>query len=178
MREAGRLPSTIRAYTKALSTLENHTLEPFIIFLQGLATGNDFASQAILEGGVMDYLLHLYVSNFFDPLEERDSVDSYRRSTLNAGCNSLLRILSAAREGLTLICGHSFHILWPDHPELPFTPLVLDRVVQRAQIWKTIGMELALWRIRSMMEMMVDHHRPYKQEFVMDIVVDALDFSG
>lgn len=126
----------------------------------------------------MDYLLHLYASNFSDPLAQRDAVAFSRTSTLYAECNSLLRILSITPEGLALIRGHPFHVLWSNRPELPFTPLILDRVAQRARIWKLMGRELILGRIRSIMDMVLDWRRPYEEEFFMDIVVDILDFSG
>lgn len=126
----------------------------------------------------MDYLLHLYASNFSDPLAQRDAVAFSRTSILYAECNSLLRILSITPEGLALIRGHPFHVLWSNCPELPFTPLGLDRVVQRAKIWGLMGREFIIWRIRSIMDMMLDWRRPYDEELFMDMVVDALDFSG
>ncbi|KAF9466980.1 hypothetical protein BDZ94DRAFT_1233509 [Collybia nuda] len=94
------------------------------------------------------------------------------------GCNSLLCTLSDACNGLSLLCGHPFHVLWPNLPELPFTPATSDRIIHRAEIWKTLENELILWRIRSIKEMVMTWHRLYDQELAVDIVVDLLEFSG
>lgn len=176
--EAGELPDTVREYAKSLAVWESHSLEPFVIFLQRLADKSNLVGEVILEGGTMDYLLHLYISNFSDPLAKKDPGGFHRISTLYAGCNSLLLVLSSTRRGVALICRHPFHILWSNRPELPFTPLALDRMVQRRQIWKLMDKQLVLWRIHSMMEMMMDWRRPYEQELLMDTVADILDFSG
>lgn len=176
--EAGELPGTVQGYANSLTIWESHSLEPFVLFLQGLADKNNLVGEAILEGGTMDYPLHLYVSNYSNPLAKKDPGGFHRISTLYAGCNSLLLVLSSTRKGVALVCRHPFHILWSNRPELPFTPLALDRVVQRRQKWKSMDKKLVLWRIRSMMEMMMDWHRSYERELLMDIVVDILDFSG
>jgi hypothetical protein len=168
----------VQEYIKSLAKWESHSLEPFIIFLRQLADRGDLACEAILEGGVTDYLLHLYVSNFSDPLAKEEQGDFYRTSTLYAACNSLLLALSSSHKGLDFICGHPFHVLWSTRPELPFTPLVRDRVARRVEVWKSLRNELILWRIRSIFEMISDWRRPYEQELLIDIAVDLLEFSG
>ncbi|KAF9466991.1 hypothetical protein BDZ94DRAFT_1250259 [Collybia nuda] len=178
MRGTEEWPPAIQAYVKSLTVWESHCLEPFVAFLQDLVDGNNVVGEAILEGGIKDYLLHLYVSNFFDPLVKEDSGDFHRTSTLYAACNSLLFILSHTQNGLRSIRGHLFHILWSNHPALPFTPLTNNRLDQRPGIWSSMSKDHVLWRIRSIIEMVDDWHRPYEQELLMDIAVDVLEFSG
>lgn len=126
----------------------------------------------------MDLLLHMYSSNFFDPLAQEDEVAFSRISTLYAECNTLLSILSATSEGIDLIRGHPFHILWANRPELPFSPPMIDRASQRLDIWKRLGPELVMWRMRSIMDMLFDWRRPYDVDLLIDIVVDVLEFAG
>jgi hypothetical protein len=168
----------VHEYVNSLAKWESHSLEPFIIFLCQLADKGDLVCKAILGGGVMDYLLHLYALNFSDPLAEKDHGVFYRTSTLYAACNSLILALSGARRGLDLICGHPFHVLWSTRPELPFTSLVQNRAAQRVEVWRSLGSELILRRIYSIFEMMPNWRRPYEQEFLIDIAGDLLEFSG
>lgn len=159
-----------------------HSLEPFIVFLQQLASKKDLVGEAIIEGGIMDYLLHLYVLNLADPLTEGCPSDSHRTlESFGVQCNSLLHILSGTRQGLSLMRQHPLHILWPTHPDLPFAPRMLDRTIRRAEMWKTLGSELVLWRIHSVLEMEIWHKLAAcldNRELTLDLMVDVLEFSG
>jgi hypothetical protein len=170
--EVGELSGSAQIYRKALVVKKAHSLEPVIVFLHKLALDNDHAIGTILEAGTLDFLLHVYISNFSDPFCKIEGDMDDGISTLRAACHSLLNTCSSTESGLKIICRHRLHILWPVQPELPFTRLISDRLVQRAAIWRSIGHELASLRVRLVF-------REIKRGLPLDdIAADVLEFYG
>ncbi|KIK61126.1 hypothetical protein GYMLUDRAFT_243799 [Collybiopsis luxurians FD-317 M1] len=81
----------ILEYQKYLSKWEGHSLTPLIDFLSALVASSSHEVREILDSGVQDLLLHIYVSDFRDPLVLDHNETLYvRKSSLAAACNTFL----------------------------------------------------------------------------------------
>ncbi|KAF9066552.1 hypothetical protein BDP27DRAFT_1002416 [Rhodocollybia butyracea] len=165
-------------YQKYLSRWETHSLIPFLDFLSALTSLHSQVFPDILKAGVQDLLLHLYVSDFRDPMAARHKSSLIRKSSLAAACNSfLLEVCSdpSAREEFE---HHPIHGLWPPRPMLLFGQNEVDRCSQRRQMWQSLGLEEIQWRISSAFDMLMDWDGSFTGPFLFDLLIDLLEFSG
>ncbi|RDB20023.1 hypothetical protein Hypma_013045 [Hypsizygus marmoreus] len=168
----------VKAYQASLATWESHSLVPFVEFLSQVAQAHSQVESAILLGGMMEFLLNAYATNFRDPLAETEPGSFHRKSTLQAACDFLLSTLSTRRSSLDIICGHPFHVLWSVRPQLPFTSLIHDREKRRAEVWNSLTRDVVLWRLHSTFDMMLDWTRTYDDSVIYDVCVDLLELTG
>ncbi|KAF9463090.1 hypothetical protein BDZ94DRAFT_1260035 [Collybia nuda] len=170
--------SPARVYREAIADRECHSMSALIDFLLELTqeTGADRA--AILKSGIMDLLLHMYVSDFYDPLVENEHGDFYRKSTIFSRCNIFLREISAIERELNIIRGHPLYLLWPAQPDLPFQTPLHDRMAQRARAWNLVMPEVALWRIQSVLDMMLAGTASSSEDDLLELATDILELSG
>jgi hypothetical protein len=175
--EAGELPVSVQIYRNSLIIKETHCLEPVVNFLYELAWISNRAIRTILKAGSMDLLLHLYVSNFSDPITTMKANTYGELSTLETVCNGLLDICSSTPKALKFISKHPLYPLWPKYPELPFTIAISDRPVQRAATWRSIDPEFLVMRLRHVFNasLMEDGRSFLKQDHLDDVVADALE---
>lgn len=155
----------------------NHPMESIITFLNQLAQASTPTGRAILEGGVLDLLLQLYLTNFSDPL----AVQMFcGRLTLRKACDTLLSTFSKTEQGLKLLSEHQLYVLWPMTPNLQFTNAILDRPVKRAKMWRSINLELIHLRLTSILTIIRAQavYRLDAPEFhpLSDIAHDSLEF--
>lgn len=81
----------------SLGSQTNHSMESIIIFFNRLAQASTLTGRAMLEGGVLDLLLQLYLRNFSNPL----ALHMFRgRLTLRKACDTLFGTLSKTEQGL------------------------------------------------------------------------------
>lgn len=171
-------PSSIQRYYQSfVGSDEDHSLEPIIIFIRHLAQANTQAWEAILGGGTLEFFLHLYITNFVDPL----AIDIFHgRSALRAACDTLLDSFSSIQTGFEIISKHQIYILWPTPLPLllPVDPPV-DRLVQRPDFWREMEPAFVILRMESIYNMMVmeDRHDLLGQDSLENIAADLLEFS-
>jgi hypothetical protein len=169
----------ILAFRNSVASWESHSLAPFIDFLRHVAHSTEEACEAVLEAGVMDLLMKLYVTNFRDPLAESERGGFHRTSTLHAASNTLLlTLISGSERGPEVIRGHPCHILWSTNLQLPFTCSIQDREMHRVKVWHSATREHIMWRIHSIFDMTLDWTRPCTDRFLFDACVDLLELSG
>ncbi|KAF5353687.1 hypothetical protein D9758_008663 [Tetrapyrgos nigripes] len=211
------LDSIMRAYKLNLSTRppasrNDHSFVPFIDFLRHLislspslpssSSASSFASPSsfsfcttTLETGLLDFLFHLYASDFRDPLTAPSSrAEPSRKSTLSIACNDLLLAVceygcgpghefKGAVSATAYIQTHPIHALWSIHPALssllPSNPNA-KRMLKRKEAWLLVEKEWIRSRITSMYEMMLDVSNPdsLEENFVRDAFVDMVQFAG
>ncbi|KAK7442754.1 hypothetical protein VKT23_016001 [Stygiomarasmius scandens] len=189
--------SIMQAYKQSLPTPtiadSDHSFIPFISFLRSLvsvAPSSFFLSFTILEAGLLDFLLHLYATDFRDPLAPLSSHTEYpRRSTLSVACNSLLIAACQSEEDGTItayIQGHSIYALWPMHPALSLFShhgetydYNAQRILRRREAWHHIEKRWIYWRISSIHNVMADFaSRHFEDGILKDAFVDLVQFAG
>ncbi|KAF9066550.1 hypothetical protein BDP27DRAFT_1330330 [Rhodocollybia butyracea] len=134
-------------------------------------------SSDILKAGVQDLLLHLYVSDFRDPLVAHHKASLIRKSSLDAACNSFLLEVCSDPSARRQLEHHPVHSLWPLRPMLLFSQKEADRCSQRRQMWQSLGLKEIQWRISSAFDMLMDWERSFTDPFLFDLLID-LEFSG
>lgn len=141
----------MQIHQSSFDSERSYSLESIITFFHELAQASISCSQAILEGGGLDFLLHLYLADFSNPLAD----DMFHgRLTLRAACDSLLYTLSNTEQGSKLISKHQLRVLWPTTPSLRFTMAntISGRPVERAEIWGSIRPTFILLRLNVLLE--------------------------
>ncbi|KAK7442751.1 hypothetical protein VKT23_015998 [Stygiomarasmius scandens] len=170
----------------------DHSFIPFISFLRSLisvAPSSFFLSFTILEAGLLDFLLHLYATDFRDPLAPLSDHTGYpRRSTLSVACNSLLIVACQCEQDGTItayIQGHPIYALWPMHPALSLfshhgeTYDYNAQRILRRDAWHHIEKRWFYWRISSIHNVMVDFPSRYFEDGILkDALVDLVQFAG
>lgn len=167
----------MQTYQSSLGADENHSLESIVIFLHRLAQVSNKACEGILGNDTLEFFVHLYIANFFDPLAIETS---HGRSALRAACDSLLHTCSGTQTGLEILSQHQIYMLWPTIlPKLPSSSLPADRHIQRANIWRTMEPKLILLRMESIFRMMVMENREgmLGQDSLENVAADILEFS-
>ncbi|KAG6826842.1 hypothetical protein H0H93_016099, partial [Arthromyces matolae] len=170
----------IKSYCKLLSPWESNSLHAFVEFLTEIAQALKPTQISIfIHSGVLDFLLHVYVTNFFDPLADFDSGAIHRTSYLYAACQHLLTMLCEHQLAVAAISDHPLGALWPALAPLPF-PVHgrLERAAVRIDVWNSSPNPLILWRLFAIFDMMGDYTRIIDESLLYDICVDLLQLSG
>ncbi|THU97288.1 hypothetical protein K435DRAFT_857802 [Dendrothele bispora CBS 962.96] len=126
--------SPINSYLSALPSHNEHSLLPFIEFLQKLCQVSTVQVEAVLESCSLDLLFRLYVTDFRDCLTRTGANRSGhdRKSSLLTACNSLLITMCHVRDNntssndsnsskagvMSFIQRHPFYNLWSVHPAI------------------------------------------------------------
>ncbi|KAF9458476.1 hypothetical protein BDZ94DRAFT_1239966 [Collybia nuda] len=129
---------------------ENCTLESMLIFLQRLVRGLDCrsGSQTILEGGVLELLLYLYLEDFRDPLS---TSPDHGRLNLRAACDSLLNAFFKTGQGFTLIGEHKICVLWPVAPTPQLDNAISNQSFGHEEIWRIRDPEQILTKLDTVL---------------------------
>jgi hypothetical protein len=121
------------------SSSEVVVLTPVLKFVTHIATQNDLASQTVLEAGILDMLLRIYV--IFPALSGSLPEDVGRKLALMDACRSIVIVLGMSSE--TLVFNHPVCILWTDrnseHLDNPFK--------ERCDAWRRTSRPCALRRL-------------------------------
>ncbi|KIK61124.1 hypothetical protein GYMLUDRAFT_85110, partial [Collybiopsis luxurians FD-317 M1] len=181
--------AVLPAYRDHLSKWEDHSLAPIIDFIRDFASYAEFGWSTVLNCGCLDLLLHLYVSDFQEPVTLNSTTSSFGKSSIAAICNSFLTGALADEYGRGLIELHPLRGLWPLWPMLAFGDAAQDRCLQRREMWKLVGKEVIRWRISSIYDTLVlewpvagfsNRVRTTltAEPFLSDLMIDLLEFSG
>ncbi|KAF5384492.1 hypothetical protein D9757_006435 [Collybiopsis confluens] len=176
-------------YRRHLSKWEEHSLSPFFYFLSALLASNSHLKiREILDSGVHRMLLHVYVSDFRDPLVHDQAQTLYaHKSNLAAACTTFLlgiRRLSGGSSGHGLDefdeLYHPVRGLWSIRPALPFGRMDQDRCDQRRKMWVSVETSDIQWRISSAYDMLINSEleRVFDGAFLFDLLIDLIEFSG
>lgn len=157
------LPGLVGMHQSTSSTTHPH--ESVVIFLNKLAQASD--PQIILEGGVLDFLLGLYIvhSSHPLPLPQNQGYTFRGELTLQIACDSLLRICSTARDGLKMINKHQL------------SDLVLNRLVQRAAILRSMKPGFILFHLRSISNKIQELDKQEPLGYIR-MIADMIEFLG
>jgi hypothetical protein len=172
-------------YQSSLSLSESHSLGPLVLFFCQLAKASHQISDIILDGGVMDFLLHVYISNFLDPLATVEPVDWCENPTIQGLCDSLLITCSKTDMGRNIRSGPFNSLWWMEKLDLPRMELQ-SRLAERAEMWKSIKPESISWRIQlifnmdpAIWRMPVDEQGPLTARISRILLVtDLMEFMG
>ncbi|KAJ3795360.1 hypothetical protein GGU11DRAFT_747125 [Lentinula aff. detonsa] len=178
--------SLISSYRQHLSQWEDHSLAPVIDFLQDIGTSSEQGWSIICDCGSLDFLLHLYVSDFTDHFTYRSQ--PFKKSSLSATCNSFLVAVLANSSACRIFQSHPISDLWSLWPMLALESNDLTRCSQRRQVWATLESKEFQWRISSIFDTLVlewDNGSSMrklrvtlKEPSLFDLLVDLLEFSG
>jgi hypothetical protein len=91
------------------SSEEMLLLPPVLGFIAWTATQSDWAFQTVLEGGILDMLLHIYI--VFTTLPDTPQ-DAYLKEALRGACRLILVILGQSISHQRTVFGHPVCILW------------------------------------------------------------------
>lgn len=166
----------MQVYRNSLLVSGGHSLAPLVSFLHLLVLINDRAT-GIIEAGVLDFLVHLYISGFSDPLALIEVAILHERSALRAACDSLLDTCLKSKQGMQTIFRHGLHLLWP---ESSFSKPISNRSAQRVELWRLMEPEVIFSRMESIFNMMTkeDWRGVLVQDSLDDIAADILEFLG
>ncbi|KAF9075567.1 hypothetical protein BDP27DRAFT_1443457 [Rhodocollybia butyracea] len=165
-------------YQKHISKGEGHSLAPLIDFLSMLNSSRSQAFPEILSAGVHDLLLHLYVSDFRDPMATANKRAFIRTSGLFAACSSYLLEACSDHSSYEHLERYPIHGLWSLSPMLSFGKMETDRCSQRRETWRLVGLRGIQWRISSAFDMLMDWERSFTSDFLFDLLIDLVEFSG
>jgi len=143
----------------------------------------------VFEAGFLDFLLHLYATDFRDPLASlSDCTEYHRKSALLIACNSLLAVARENDNDGTVeahIQTHPIHALWAVHPGLPlFCFNICDnrfntqRMLRRREAWQSAEKRWIYWRIRSIHDMIADFSGHFEDDILRDVFVDLVQFAA
>ncbi|KIK61064.1 hypothetical protein GYMLUDRAFT_85069 [Collybiopsis luxurians FD-317 M1] len=181
--------AVIPAYRDHLSKWEDHLLAPIIDFMRDFASCAKLGWSTVLSSGCLDLLLHLYISDFQEPVTLNSGTRSFRKSSITATCNSFLTDALADEYGCRLIELHPLRGLWPLWPMLAFVDTTQGRCLQRRKTWRLVGKEAIQWRISSIYDTLVlewpvaglssrVRTTLTAEPFLSDLITDLLEFSG
>ena len=137
----GRTDSLLRkerAIMLSPSSKEVQVLAPVLDFIARIATQSDSACQTILDVGVLDMILRIYI--IFPTLSASTQEDADRRLALRDACRLTLGVLGQSQHQ-EAVSNHPACILWADcHSQPPNytvdTPV--DPVQNRCAAWRRV----------------------------------------
>ncbi|KAJ3896406.1 hypothetical protein GG344DRAFT_72238 [Lentinula edodes] len=171
----------VSSYQQHLSQWEDHSLAPIVDFLQDFASASEQGWSIICDCGCLDFLLHLYLSDF------KDLARSFNKSSVSATCTSFLLTAMANESAYRAFQSHALCSLWALWPMLALETPDQTRCSQRRQVWATMGMTEIRWRISSIFDTLVlewDSSSLTKlrvtlnEPSLFDLLIDLLEFSG
>ncbi|KAF9463077.1 hypothetical protein BDZ94DRAFT_1322157 [Collybia nuda] len=159
MRETGKVSSQVRAYRASLGNSESHSLGPLVLFFRQLVRYSLLHSgtqitRMIMEGSVMNFLLHLYHSNFADPFPNLNAAYDRGKSIYKL-CKTLLEACS--RIDQRLYNNHRrdrFYALWTMEQYL--LPKLENTLRERTEMLRLTKSECVVSFIRLVSHMMDD----------------------
>jgi hypothetical protein len=118
-------------------------LTPVLEFMAQVATHSDLTSQTVLEAGILDMLLRVYV--IFPALSSSLREDELHKEALLDACQLTVIVLRQSLEDPAAVYNHPVCILWtdrkskrPDHP-----------LQNRPDAWRQAPRRCALRRLES-----------------------------
>lgn len=179
----------ISAYQQNLSKWEDHPLAPAVDFLRDFASSGEEVWSTVISCGSLDWLLHLYLSDFEIPVAFKTTIRPFHKSSVSATCNSFLVEALADEYAQRMIQSHAIRGLWPLWPMLAFESVEWSRSTLRSQTWQALEARDIQWRISSIFDILVvdwvkyrrlqvTNMRLYEDSIFFDMLVDLLEFSG
>lgn len=116
-------------------------LAPVLKFMAQIATQNDLTCQTVLEAGILDIILRIYV--IFPTLSDSLPEDVGRKLALMDACQLVVVILCRSLEKPAIVYNHPVCILWTDrNSKRPDSPLQ-----NRCGAWRLAPGSCALRRL-------------------------------
>ncbi|KAE9392504.1 hypothetical protein BT96DRAFT_1000305 [Gymnopus androsaceus JB14] len=180
----------ISAYRQNLPNWEDHSMAPIVDFLRLFASSGEEKWSTAINCGSLDLLLHLYISDFQNPVAFNTRTRTFQKSSVIATCNSFLVEALSDEYAYQMIQSHAIRGLWPLWPMLAFQNFASDRDRSslRRQIWLSLEQRLIQWRISSIFDALVMDwikprnkrmmHMKFVDHIIWDMQVDLLEFSG
>jgi hypothetical protein len=109
-------------------------LPPVLGFIAWIATQNDWAFQTVLEAGILDMILHIYI--VFTTLPDTAPQDAYLKEALRSACRLILVILGQSLPHQGTVFNHPVCILWTDCYLQPPGHAVQANLQDRRAAWR------------------------------------------
>ncbi|KAK7442753.1 hypothetical protein VKT23_016000 [Stygiomarasmius scandens] len=146
-------------------------------------------SSIVFESGLLDFLLHLYTTDFRDHLApSSEHTEYHRKSALSIACNGLLVAVCENDYDDTVtahIQRHPIYALWSMHPALPLfsyyihdSSVNVERMLRRREAWRGVEKRWVCWRISLLHEVMADFSRRFEDGVLRDAFVELVQFAG
>jgi hypothetical protein len=118
------------------SSKEMLVLPPVLSFIAWIATQIDWACQAVLDAGVLDMLLRVYIvyTTLFDTVQQ----DTDLKDALCGACRLILVILAQSHQHQKTVFDHPVCILWAGLYSLPSDYAVKPHFQDRCAAWRQV----------------------------------------
>ncbi|KIM82871.1 hypothetical protein PILCRDRAFT_459797 [Piloderma croceum F 1598] len=124
-----------RTAAKISSSEDMLVLPSVLSFIASIATQSDQGCETILEAGVLDMLLHIYI--VFTTLSDTAPQDAYLKEALHGACRLILGILDQSpQRQRTAVFNHPVCILWTDCHSNPPGYAVETNIQDRSAAWR------------------------------------------
>ena len=118
------------------SSKEMQLLPPMLSFIAWIATQIDWAGQAVLDAGILDMLLHIYI--VFTTLSDTAPQDVDLKEALRGACRLILVILGQSHQHQKIVFDHPVCILWTGLYSPPPDYAVKAHVQDRCSTWRRV----------------------------------------
>lgn len=161
------------------STREARTLVGVLHLTAQILAGNGSSCQTVLDAGLLNMLLRIYV--IFPSFSHSTLDDADGWSALLDACRSILLAVSQAEQSYDEISSHAIHSLWTDCQPLPpaytVQPPSLDDVLSaRCAAWRQANSQCVKRRIVTIYLGCLWKVNPHKYEDV-EACVDMVEFT-
>jgi hypothetical protein len=137
-----------------MSSSEEILVLPSVLsFIASIATQSDRACETVLEAGILDMLLHIYI--VFTTLSDTAPQDAYLKDALRGACRLILGILNQSPQRQRTVFNHPACILWTGyhsyHPGYVVQASIQDRCAawRRADRSNVMRRVLAIYRSKN-----------------------------
>jgi hypothetical protein len=118
-----------------MSSSEEMLVLPSVLsFIASIATQSDRACETVLEAGILDMLLHIYI--VFTTLSDTAPQDAYLKDALRGACRLILGILGQSPPRQGTVFNHPVCILWTDCHSHPSGYAVETNIQDRCAAWR------------------------------------------
>lgn len=111
-------------------------IAPVLNFVTRIAMQSDSTCQAVLEAGILDILLRIYI--IFPALSSVTPHDNASKEELRSVCGSTLTVLGQSQQYQITVLNHPVCILWPDCHSQPPVYAVDEPVQDRCTTWRRL----------------------------------------
>ncbi|KAK7029350.1 hypothetical protein VNI00_014604 [Paramarasmius palmivorus] len=172
--------SVIRAYRNAVPQWNESSLVPLVEFLSQVVTLSERHCKSVMESGALDFMLHLYLTDFWDPLASQERRRTFRKSALLGACNHFLLVTLETKIGSHFTSSHPLSMMWSIHPVLNFCSEDSKerRWERRQRFWSTSSDAYIKWRVSSIFEIARDETKLLGDAVALDIVTDCFQLLG
>jgi hypothetical protein len=126
------------------SSKEMLVLPPVLGFIAWIATEVDWGCKTVLETGILDMLLHVYI--VFATLSDTAIQDADLKEALRGACRLILVILGQSLEHQIMVFNHPVCVLWTGCYSPPLEYGGKDYIQDRCASWRRVDRSYVMRR--------------------------------